>query len=329
LVAFQGCTRESFSIDSRSPSGLRHPHESEWRSRTGKSPGPGVFWCNTRRSERLGRTAVQSIRMTVPGAIAAWQRSVETGESFGFEGRHRRADGVYRWFQMRGLSLAGFRRAHRPSGTLLQTDVENHKRTEEALRASEQNLRQIIDSIPGLVCTMSPAGAIEHQNQQVLDYFGRTAEELRDWAFTDAVHPDDLQRVIEVLTKSITTGTLYDIEHRCRRADGVYRWFQVRALPVRDTDNRVTGWYVLLIDIDDRKRAEEALRGERTQPYPDHQYDSNARLVGSTPTAPPNSSTNIMLTTWGFLRNRRRSGGWTTAVHPRRPEQLGRCVATY
>jgi PAS domain S-box-containing protein len=249
-----------------------------------------------------------------PGAIAAWQRSVETGESFGFEGRHRRADGVYRWFQMRGFPLRD------SEGRIvlwyfLQTDVENHKRTEEALRASEQNLRQIIDSIPGLVCTMSPAGAIEHQNQQVLDYFGRTAEELRDWAFTDAVHPDDLQRVIEVLTKSITTGTLYDIEHRCRRADGVYRWFQVRALPVRDTDNRVTGWYVLLIDIDDRKRAEEALRASER---------NLTQIINTIPTlawsARPDGSAEFFNQHYvdylGLSQEQAQEWGWTTAVHP-------------
>src|SRR5262249_60631192 len=55
------------------------------------------------------------------------------------------------------------------------------------------------------------------------------------------------------------TGQIYEVEHRCRRADGVYRWFQVRGLPVRDTENMVTAWYLLLTDIDDRKKAEEAL----------------------------------------------------------------------
>src|SRR5215472_3378443 len=60
-------------------------------------------------------------------------------------------------------------------------------------------------------------------------------------------------------------GQIYEVEHRCRRADGVYRWFQVRGLPVRDTQNKVTAWYLLLTDIDDRKQAEEALR--RSESY--------------------------------------------------------------
>src|SRR5262249_18465781 len=115
-------------------------------------------------------------------------------------------------------------------------------------------------SIPGLVATTGAMGEVEFLNRQTLEYFGRTQEELRDWALIDAVHPDDLPHVIEERKKSIETGQIYEVEHRCRRADGVYRWFQVRGLPVRDTENKITAWYLLLTDIDDRKRAEEALR---------------------------------------------------------------------
>jgi len=75
-----------------------------------------------------------------------------------------------------------------------------------------------------------------------------------------AVHPDDLPRVIEARTKSIQTGQIYEVEHRCRRADGVYRWFQVRGLPVRNAEGAITTWYLLLTDIDDRKKTEEALQ---------------------------------------------------------------------
>src|SRR5262249_16787838 len=94
---------------------------------------------------------------------------------------------------------------------------------------------------------------------QTLEYFGKTNEELKNWSLIGAVHPDDLPRVIEARTKAIETGQIYEVEHRCRRADGVYRWFQVRGLPVRDAENTITTWYLLLADIDDRKKAEEAL----------------------------------------------------------------------
>jgi PAS domain S-box-containing protein len=142
----------------------------------------------------------------------------------------------------------------------LRREVAERRRAEEALRVSEINLHQIVDSIPGFAATLTPAGEVEHLSRHLLEYFGRTVEELKAWKFSDAVHPDDLPRVVATLTRSIQTGDPYDIEHRCRRADGVYRWFQVRALPVRDTAGRITGWYVLLSDIDDRKRAEDAIR---------------------------------------------------------------------
>jgi len=83
---------------------------------------------------------------------------------------------------------------------------------------------------------------------------------LKNWALIEAVHPDDLPRVVEVRTKSLQTGQIYDVEHRCRRADGIYRWFQVRGLPVRNAEGTVTAWYLLLTDIDDRKKVEEALQ---------------------------------------------------------------------
>jgi len=107
---------------------------------------------------------------------------------------------------------------------------------------------------------MGAMGEVEFLNRQTLGYFGKTSEELKDWALIDAVHPDDLPRVIEARKKSIEAGQIYEVEHRCRRADGVYRWFQVRGLPVRDTENKITAWYLLLTDIDDRKKAEEALQ---------------------------------------------------------------------
>src|SRR5262249_47392928 len=74
------------------------------------------------------------------------------------------------------------------------------------------------------------------------------------------VHPDDLPRVIEARTKSIEAGQIYEVEHRCRGADGVYRWFQVRGLPVKNAEGAITAWYLLLTDIDDRKKAEESLQ---------------------------------------------------------------------
>jgi PAS domain S-box-containing protein len=199
--------------------------------------------------------------------VTAWQHAVETGDPHDCEYRIRRADGVYRWFHVRSLPWRDTR-GHIVRWYTLRTDIDDRKRAEEALRASELSLRAVVDSIPGLVNTMTAEGVNEFVSQQVLDYFGKSHEELKSWATSDAVHPDDLRRVIAAFTSSMETGQPYDTEHRIRRADGVYRWFHVRALPLRDTEGRIIRWYVLSTDIDDRKRVEEALRAatsERTR----------------------------------------------------------------
>ena len=191
--------------------------------------------------------------------IEEWQSCLASGTPVDTEARTRRFDNSYRWFLIRANPLKD------ESGNILKwygtnIDIEDRKRGEEDLRARELSWREIVDNIPGLVATMGAMGEVEFLNRQTLEYFGKTNEELKNWALTDAIHPDDLPRIIEARIKSIEQGRIYDVEHRCRRADGVYRWFQVRGLPVRDTENKITAWYLLLTDIDERKRAEETLR---------------------------------------------------------------------
>jgi len=191
--------------------------------------------------------------------VEYWQSCLVSGTEVDTEARIRRFDSSYRWFLIRANPLKD------ELGNILKwygtcIDIEDRKRGEEAVRASELSWRQIIDNVPGLVATMGPMGEVEFLNRQTLEYFGKTNEELKDWSLIGVVHPDDLPRVIEARTESIAMGQIYEIEHRCRRADGVYKWFQVRGLPVRDTENKITAWYLLLTDIDDRKKAEEALR---------------------------------------------------------------------
>jgi PAS domain S-box-containing protein len=126
--------------------------------------------------------------------------------------------------------------------------------------ANERELRLIVDTIPGLVAIMTAAGEVELVNQQVLDYFGRTLDELKQWGTSDAVHPDDLPAVLASWAHSVQHGTSYEFEHRIRRADGVYRWFQSRGNPLRDVEGRIVRWHNLLTDIDERKQIDEKLR---------------------------------------------------------------------
>ena len=137
------------------------------------------------------------------------------------------------------------------------------KRAEEALRTRDLSFRLIVDSIPGPVAVTSPSGEIEGVNQPALEYFGKTLEELKGWKASDVIHPDDLQHTIDALMKAHETGQAFNVESRHRRADGIYRWFNVLGLPLRDTEGEILCWFHLLIDIDGRKRAEAQLAGEK------------------------------------------------------------------
>ena len=175
------------------------------------------------------------------------------------EVRLRRFDGEYRWFL---LSLSPLRD---PSAQVikwygLSTDIEGRKRSEEALHLARS---QIVDGIPALVTVTTPTGEVEQVNRLVLEYFGKTTEELKGWVTADIVHPDDLSNVIAAWREAVETGRPFEIESRQRRADGVYRWFRISGFPLRDREGCIVCWYVIQTDVDDRKRGEILLAEEK------------------------------------------------------------------
>jgi PAS domain S-box-containing protein len=188
-----------------------------------------------------------------------WQHLSQSQEAATTEKRLRRFDGAYRWFQIAAAPV------HDEQSNLIRwcginTDIDDLKQTEEGLRASERSWRQIVDCIPGFVTTATAAGEVEFFNQQSLNYFGRTLEELKSWMTIDVIHPSDLPQVIAGFRHSIETGQPWDIVQRLRRADGVYRWFQSHIVPQRDAEGRIIRWFSSMADIDDRKRAENELQ---------------------------------------------------------------------
>src|SRR6185369_704502 len=146
---------------------------------------------------------------------------------------------------------------------VLHVDIDDRKRTEAALHASGLNFQLTVDSIPGMVHTMTARGEVEFVNRRILDFFGKTVEELNNWA--ELVHPDDREHVVGQRTRSVRTGEPYEAEHRVLDAGGTYRWFHSRGLPLRDGSGQIVRWYNLLTDIDERKRAEEALRASERE----------------------------------------------------------------
>ena len=197
----------------------------------------------------------------------------------------------------------------------LKKEVAERERAEEALRDSERESRLIVDSIPGLVALLTATGDVEVVNRQVFEYFGQTLEELRQWGTNDTVHPDDLPHVIEVFTRAIASGSPYEIVQRFRRSDGVYRWFQNSGFPLRDTNGHVVRWCVLLTDIDERKRAEDALRASER---------NLTQIINTIPalawSARPDGTAEFFnqhyLDFMGLSAEQASGWDWTAAVHP-------------
>jgi PAS domain S-box-containing protein len=180
-----------------------------------------------------------------------WRAALAAGKPFEKEARLRRADGQYRWFLIRAVPLQDEQnKVVKWYGTT--SDIEDLKRAEDRVRL-------IIDTLPTMVWTLQPDGVVDFVNQRWMEYTGLSLEEEIAEP-TRPVHPEDLPRVLEKWRADFAAGEPSEDEIRLRRADGEYRWFLVRTAPLRQERGRVVKWYGVSIDIEDRKRVEEALR---------------------------------------------------------------------
>jgi PAS domain S-box-containing protein len=137
-------------------------------------------------------------------------------------------------------------------------DITERKRAEEAVKQAEDRIRLIIETIPTMAWSLRPDGVLDFLNQRWLDYTGLSLEEAIEEP-TRTVHPEDLPRVMEKWEAAKATSEAYEDEMRLRRADGEYRWFLIRIVPLRNDQGNVVKWYGASTDIEDRKQAEKDL----------------------------------------------------------------------
>lgn len=130
----------------------------------------------------------------------------------------------------------------------------------EAIKKSEAQFRTTLDSIPVQVWCALPDGSAEFQSRPWLEYTGLSPERARGWGWQDAIHPADAEQYVRRWLEIKTSRAPGEAEARFRRFDGQHRWFLVRAVPLHDEQGNVLRWYGTSIDIDDRKRAQNALQ---------------------------------------------------------------------
>ena len=128
---------------------------------------------------------------------------------------------------------------------------------------SEDNLRQVIDTIPTLVWCTGPDGSTEFLNKRWHDYTGFSPEESRVRGWQPTVHPEDLPRVVAKGQELLASGQPGEVEARIRRHDGAFRWFLMRVEPLRDETGKIVRWYGTQTDIEDHKRKEDLATGEK------------------------------------------------------------------
>ena len=181
--------------------------------------------------------------------------------------------------------------------------------------SSEQELRLVVETIPALVWRAGPDGNFDYVNKRVLEYMGAPLAEIIGWGWMEKVHPDDIAFKVNTWLKALESESHHDAVCRIRGADGRYRWFEVRGEPLRASDGTVLSWYGVLIDIDDRRKAEEALRESE---YTLRQIiETVPGLIWSNgPNGEPTHVSQRMLDYSGMRFDDFKHRGWEAFVHP-------------
>ncbi len=194
------------------------------------------------------------------------------GKPFETEARIRGKDGRYRW------SLFRINPLRNADGQFIQcygtrTDIDDLKRAQE-------HFRLVIDTTPALIHSGRPDGYLDYFNKRWLEYLGVSLDAIIGWRWTNSVHPDDVEELVRQWRAALATGQPLDCEARVRRADGEWRAMLHRKFPLRDESGNVERWFGSSVDIEDRKRDEDALRRRTAelQRLKDQLYEENLAL---------------------------------------------------
>jgi PAS domain S-box-containing protein len=227
------------------------------------SPAYETVWGRSRES--LYKDPRSFLAAIPPEDRSRVLEAIDRDRERGFELEYRvvRPDGSIRWILDRGFPIRD-RAAHVYRLAGIAQDFTERKLAKEAVEQGEDRIRLIIDTIPTMAWSLRPDGIVDFLNQRWLDYTGLSLEQYVQEP-TGPIHPDDIPRVIEKWLANMAAGELSEDELRLRAADGEYRWFLIRTVPLLDEQRTIVKWYGTSTDIEDRKRAEEKLKQRENQ----------------------------------------------------------------
>ncbi|MFS8118455.1 MAG: PAS domain S-box protein, partial [Microcoleus sp.] len=183
-----------------------------------------------------------------------WMEALRTKSLYDIEYRIRGADGNYRYFQARAVPILNEDGSIREwIGT--SSDIHDRKRAEDAIKQSEERYRSLILAISQIVWTTDDQGRCQ-DTPSMRAYTGQTQAEVVGFGWLDTIHPDDRERTNQLWMEAVQTRSLFEIEYQIRRADGNYRYFQGRGVPILNEDGSIREWVGTCTDIHDRKQAE-------------------------------------------------------------------------
>jgi PAS domain S-box-containing protein len=193
-----------------------------------------------------------------PHVMAVINEAIRTKSIFELEHRVLRVDGSVGWTFSRAIPLLD------ANGEIVEwfgaaSDVTERKQAEETLRETEEQFRALANSIPNLAWWANSDGYITWYNRRWYEYTGTTPEQMEGWGWQSVHDPKMLQKVLERWKASIATGEPFDMEFPLLGADGVFRTFLTRVMPLKDSVGQVLRWFGTNTDISVMKQAEERL----------------------------------------------------------------------